>query len=937
MYLVDRVHVAPTLMAIVVDQPIVNSPFEEPKRHYRIRAGATELVEERRPSGYMPGLRTRGGKQTLVEEEFVPLPLTNDIRARVRRWREAGYPGATRTTLDLLRYWQASGREKRLFFCQLEAAETAIWLEEGPQVETSRLPLEQQERYRRHCLKMATGSGKTVVMAMLIAWSVLNKARQPTDKRFTDAVLVLCPNLTVKERLAVLKPSDPGNYYEEFDLVPPGLYAALAGARVMVTNWHALAVPDDSRRRGVVKRGRASASAFASLVLRADLGAKSNLLVLNDEAHHAWRSGGSAGGGDSSSKLASSTAGALEPTAGDRADEEDEARVWLEGLHLIDQARGIRRAIDFSATPYYLSGSGHAEGEPFGWIASDFSLLDAIESGIVKVPRVPVDDNSGDPLPRYLDLWEEIKDKLPKRVRGAGSLTREDRLLPEIEGALATIASQWKEEFERWRGEGREVPPALIVVCDQTSSSERIAEFIAAGSVMAELANHPGHPDRTLRIDSALLAKAEEQLERGETKQKAAEALRRRVATVGKPGEPGAEVRCVVSVAMLSEGWDAQNVTQILGLRAFSSQLLCEQVVGRGLRRSSYSDMSVPEYVDVYGIPFQAFPVKGERRSGSTAPKPQTLVQALHDRGALEIRFPRVVGYISDARFRITADVAAMPKLLITPEVDPTWIKVGAKGEGKGAVHDREAYYAEHRLQRTVFDITASITDKLKFGDENGRRLMFPQVLRIVRSYVDTKLEFIGDVEPEEIGLGRYRSSIEERVIAAIRPADGPGRNGGELLPVLHDLAGIGSTDIAPFLTSRPCEPTIKSQISHATVDSGWERTVARALDESPRVAAWAKNVRLGFTIPYQHQGVAHEFVPDFICRLRTASGEPSDDFLVIEVKGMEREVDRSKDVGARRWQDAVNHWGKLGQWRYTKIHSPYHLKGVLGVAQSEV
>jgi type III restriction enzyme len=702
----------------------------------------------------------------------------------------------------------------------------------------------------------------------------------------------------------------------------------------MVTNWHALTVPDDSRRRGVVKRGRASAGAFANLVLRQDLGAKTNLLVINDEAHHAWRARSTTvdgANGAGSNGPARSAAGPLEP-ATTRADEEEEARVWLNGLTLIHQARGIRRALDFSATPYYLSGSGHAEGEPFAWIASDFSLLDAIESGIVKVPRIPVDDNSGDPLPRYLDLWEEIKGKLPKRARGSVPLGREDRLLAEVESALATLASEWKEEFDRWQSEGRLVPPAMIVVCDQTASAERVADFISRGSVLAELANPPGEPERTLRIDSALLAKAEEQLDASETKEKAAEALRRRIATVGKPGQPGANVRCVVSVAMLSEGWDAQNVTQILGLRAFSSQLLCEQVVGRGLRRASYDDMSMPEFVDVYGIPFQAFPVKGERRSGGSVPKPQTLVQTVRDRAHLEIRFPRVVGYISDARFRITADVEAMPKLVITPEVEPTEVKVGAKGEGRGAVHDRRGYYIEHRVARTVFDIAAKITDDLRYGDEQGRRLMFPQVLAIVRRYVETRLELVGDAAPEEIALGRYRSTIESRITSAIRPADEEANGAAALLPVLHDVAGMGTTDIAPFLTSRLCLPAIKSHLSHAVVDSGWERRVATALDESARVHAWVKNVRLGFTIPYQHQGRSHGLIPDFLCVLREASGAPSDEHLVIEVKGLEREQDRSKDVGASRWQDAVNHWGKLGRWRYVKIYSPFQLKEALGV-----
>ena len=573
-------------MPIVVDEPIVNSPFAEPTRHYRIRGGAPVLVEERRPSGFTPGLRTRGGQASMLEEEFVELPLVNEIRRRVRAWREAGYPGASRTTLDLLRYWARPDRERRLFFCQLEAAETAIWLAEGPTAEIGRLPSEQQERYVRHCLKMATGSGKTVVMAMLIAWSVLNKARQPQDRRYSDAVLVVCPNLTVKERLQVLQPATPGNFYEAFDVVPPGLGSALLGVKIMVTNWHVLAVPDDARRRSVVQRGRASASAFANLVLRRELGSKGNLLVINDEAHHAWRAApketanGVGNGGAHGRANGQATAGAPESVVS-RSEEEEEARVWLNGLALIHQARGVNRALDFSATPYYLSGSGHAEGEPFGWIVADFSLLDAIESGIVKVPRIPVDDNSGDPDPRYLDLWERVKDKLPRRVRGAEQVaSRADRMVDEVAGALATLASAWKEEFARWRAEARPVPPAMIVVCDQTSTAERVAEYVGrAGAVLPELANENGGPERTLRIDSALLAKAEEQLEAGETKETAAETLRRKVATVGKPGEPGAGVRCVVSVAMLSadrapmdvvvarQGADGHPFLEPIGLR----------------------------------------------------------------------------------------------------------------------------------------------------------------------------------------------------------------------------------------------------------------------------------------------------------------------------------------------------------------------------------
>jgi type III restriction enzyme len=909
-------------MAIVVDEPIINEPFSEPTRHYRAHGGEPELRDERRPSGYTPGLRTRGGQTSVLEEDYVELPAVNEIRRHVAGWRQAGYPGATRTTLDLFRHWTREGRDRRLFFCQIEAAETAIWLIEGPQSERAIASvLEQQEAYVRHCIKMATGSGKTIVMGMLIAWSLLNKARQPSDRRFSDAVLVVCPNLTVKERLRVLRPSEGDNLYEDFDLVPPGTAAGLHAGRVMITNWHAFAVADDARRRGVVKRGRESAGAFASRVLRSELGSKSNLLVINDEAHHAWRQA------PASPTDGPPPAGSIETTVS--VDEDlEEARIWLEGLALIHRARGINRALDLSATPYYLSGSGHAEGEPFGWIVSDFSLLDAIESGIVKVPRLPVDDNSGDPDPRYLDLWERVKGKLPKRARGTEALARKDeRLIEEVAGAIATLASAWKDEYVRWADEDRPVPPAMIVVCDQTATAERVADHIGkAGAVLPELVNEPDAPMRTLRIDSRLLEKAEEQLEPGQTKEKMAEELRRMVATVGKPGEAGASVRCVVSVAMLSEGWDARNVTQILGLRAFSSQLLCEQVVGRGLRRYSYDDMSVPEYVDVYGIPFQAFPVKGQRRGSTALAKPQTLVQALRDRRGLELRFPRVVGYISDAKFRITADVAAMPRLSIDPARDPYWVKVGQRGLGKGAMHERRAFYEAHRLQRTVFEIAAKITDDLKFGDEDGRRIMFPQVAALVRRYMDERVDVIGDGRLEELALPHYRSLVESRLADGIRPADEEGEQ--PLLPVLNDLAPIGSTQITPFMTIKSTVNAERSHLSHAVVDSGWERTVARALDESPRVRAWVKNERLGFDIPYRHGQDLHHHTPDFL--VEVVGEKPT--FLVVEVKGLEREQDRSKEAGAHRWIDAVNHWGKLGHWRYAKIYSPHQLESVLAV-----
>jgi type III restriction enzyme len=332
----------------------------------------------------------------------------------------------------------------------------------------------------------------------------------------------------------------------------------------------------------------------------------------------------------------------------------------------------------------------------------------------------------------------------------------------------------------------------------------------------------------------------------------------------------------------------------------------------------------------VYGIPFQAFPVKGERRSGPTEVKPQTLVQPLRERRQFELRFPRVVGYISDARFRITGDIDALPRLEITPTGDPTWVKVGQRGAGHGAIQERRAFYEAHRLHRTIFEIAAKITDDLRFGDPDGRRIMFPQVATMVRRYVETRLDCVGGAQPEEIALPRYRSIIESRVSDAIRPAKEEGEQ--PMLPVLDDLAGIGSTEVAPFMTTRTSAPTIRSHLSHAVTDSGWERTVARALDESPRVRAWVKNYRLGFEIPYRHGGVPHQFTPDFLAEVASTELDGGVEHLVIEVKGLEREQDRSKDAGAARWIAAVNHWGKLGTWRYAKVRRQHDLHQVLEV-----
>jgi type III restriction enzyme len=641
---------------MLVDNPILNSPFEEPARYWAYEEGQPVLKEGRRPAGYYLKARTRGPQASLFEEEFVPLDLVNTIRERVKAWRERGYPGVTPITRQLLNHWNHPDRERKLFFCQREAAETLIWLVEASPAEKQGIVIPKDNGLARYACKMATGSGKTVVMGMVIAWQVLNKLANPQDRRFSDAVLLVCPNLTIRERLQVLLSWKSGNYYEKFDLLPRGMMERLQQGRFQITNWHLFQPRDDKRLKSVVQRGVEGDTAFCRRVLK-ELRSKQNILVINDEAHHAYR-----------------PAPLPEELRDQLSDEEiaerEEATVWVSGLDRIHAVRGINFCADFSATPFYIGGSGYPEGEPFPWVVSDFGLVDAIESGIVKIPRVPVDDNTGALIPKYFRLWAHINQQLPASERQtARRRAKPESVLREAEGALATLASEWKKTFEEFQRAGSPVPPVIIVVCDNTDLAKLVHEHIARGNVLPELSNGPD-AEMTFRIDTRLLAKAETAIE-GETKAEAAERLRKVVDTIGKTeweGEgdpPGKNIRCVVSVGMLNEGWDAQNVTQILGLRAFTSQLLCEQVVGRGLRRLNYDDFSEPEYVDVYGVPFEVIPVKKKPLSRTEVQKVSTLVRALPERKHLEITFPRVEGYILDVRSRIRLNLDGVPFLQI--------------------------------------------------------------------------------------------------------------------------------------------------------------------------------------------------------------------------------------------------------------------------------
>ena len=973
-----------------VEQPILCSPYEEPTAHwiYDPQTGEASKQPGRRDAGYWYKTERTGSEQLKLfqEEQRDDLPLVNALRDDVRRWRNSKYESATNVTKELLRHWGREDLLRRLFFCQREAVETIIYLveilqrEKGPRftpkfskddlaklVDSPNDP-DTLDLIRYGC-KMATGSGKTVVMAMLIAWAFCNRGKVPSDERFPAAALIVCPNLTIKQRLQVLRPEDSDNYYDEFELLPTKLRPLLNSGKVLITNWHQFAPESEHSEGGqiytVVNKGEETPDVFAKRVL-GELHDRAPIMVLNDEGHHAYR-----------------PAPIEEKLSAEEKRERQDATVWVEGLDKINVGCGIKFCVDLSATPFYIKGSGFREGSPFPWLVSDFGLVDAIESGITKIPRLPVSDTTGRPEPKYFRLWKTIVDDLSAVDTTPGRRTRTpkpDAIYREAEPALLTLTSQWKERFgyiEEASDAQEKTPPVLIIVCANTDiaeifyqkiSGERAEEVVDdsdtagkskkknkmktvydKGSIFPELFSNTENVKRTLRIDSKMLAQAESANPNQNTSQ-AAEALREIVATIGKPGKPGAQIRCVVSVAMLNEGWDANNVTHIFGLRAFTSQLLCEQVVGRGLRRMNYTPdpetgLLTEEYVDVYGIPFSVIPFRGRPTKGREPDdKPKNHVRALPDRENSEIRFPIVEGYAFALRKNeIKADIDSTEPLSIQPELNPTALYVkpavgyeigtpSASGPGGIILQDREEYYQTTHLQAIQFEIAHRIVLKL-VGDSQtapdpdsnpklrllSRHRLFPQVYKYVEAYIRTKVDFHG-CNPCELGQDKYVTLIVERLMTAIQPDEAKGEI--PLLPILNRYAPIGTSADVDFLTARTCVATERSHVNQVVLDTDtWERAAKFRLEQSDVVQCYVRNDHLGLGIPYEYNGFSHLYEPDFIVRLTNGV------HLVLEIKGFEPDQVHAKHAAAKRWIAAVNNWGKLKKWEFHVCRDPQLLR----------
>ena len=930
---------------------IINSPYDRPSAYWEQDGAGKAMTQRqgRRPAAYEI-FDTRNNTR-----RSEPLDLVNRIRQRVDEWRTAGYPGVTSVTRQLLEHWQARGewdadgrrweggpRQYPFYFCQLEAIETLIWW------------LEAQESFRqgiflpgdggpweRICNKMATGSGKTSVMALIITWQTLNAIQYPNDRRYSKAVLVVTPGLTVKSRLQVLYPGNEKNVYDEFRLCPnESMRQQLNRVELTVENWHTL-MPLKEQARSVVKKGKESDEAFTRRVL-GKLADRKDLIVINDEAHHAYRQ-------RAEMKVSKKEAEAL-------GIDLDEATRWIEGLDRIHKTRRIRRCFDLSATPFAPTGKSNTDAGLFEWVVSDFGLNDAIEAGLVKTPRVVVRDDALANAKTYasklyhLYREDEVRDDLNRRAEPHAPL-------PDlVQKAYALLAYDWRETANQWRDSGHTIPPVMLTVCNRTETSARIEHFFNHGDCLIQ---DTQAPDATLRVDSRVLEKAE----RGESitkdkeyakrleaiiqaaglpsdkrddllAKKQEEQLRALVDTVGKRGQPGQHLQNVISVAMLSEGWDAANVTHIMGLRAFTSQLLCEQVIGRGLRRVAH-DMDadgkfLPEYVNVFGVPLSIFQDDSEGGEAPPPPKPSTRIEVEPGRNHLEIRWPNVDRIDNVLKPELVMDWQGVEPLKLDPNQTPLNADIapsltGSPNLGMVTEIDLEKAVEDFRLQNLVFRAARKLylQNATTFGGD--KQYLAVQLIRLVEQFLASDKLDIPSLWHQDPVRRRLLFALNMDTVVAHVSRFVTEQNVERQELIFDEHRPIGSTaTMRAWLTTKPCAATERSQISHVVYDSTWEKLVADICEDHPHIIAWAKNDHLDFKVRYLWRGSSRNFVPDYLIRL--ANGKT----LVLEVKGQDSQQNAEKRAAMETWVKAVNEQGGFGQWVFDTVFEPSQTRDVI-------
>jgi len=979
--------------------PILNSPYNEPSRHFNAdeRGLTDEIIETRRPSSFyipVPRAKTKQkqmelnvaegafGSELQSENEFI-----NKIRAKIKEWRLDNYPGVTKKSRTLLHYWTDENRDNKLFFCQIEALETLIYTNEVAEKtgeiwvinELKKANTDANSGLHRLAFKMATGSGKTVVMAMMIAYHTLNKIHYPQDTRFTDAFAIITPGITIRDRLSVLLPNNPKNYYRERDIVPYQDFELLQQATIFITNFHQLELRQNSRFQigsvmkaaGLLKDEavKETPNAMVNRLFKSLLN-KPRVLVINDEAHHCYQEKPNE-----------------EKLTGEERKEADEnnkaARVWINGLKALSKKIPINAIIDLSATPYFLSGSGYQEGTMFPWVVYDFSLLDALECGVVKIPRLPVESDTvaKDEIPEFRNLWLYVRDNLPKKGMKTGNYDLSTLDLPtKLSEALLSLYGNYTKYYKRYEEQKKTnpdvMPPVMIVVCNNTTVSEIVHRWIsgyeretASGKKKIEkgnldiFRNEDGVQffDRpnTLIIDSKQIESGEkidtefkrifaEEIDDfhkeyrkkfpGREDPSDEELLREVMNTVGKPGKLGENIKCVISVSMLTEGWDVNTVTHVLGIRAFSTQLLCEQVVGRALRRIDYSiddetGLMQPEYAEVYGVPFSFL-----KTEGNPPPQPPKVIYRVHslpDREEkYELTFPRVDGYRYELdEAKLDAHFTEESKTII--ENEPTEVTLS------GVVGEEETENLEKIKERRDGEVIMRLTQALLkkyYTDAEGQEKYWltPQIMRIVEEYIKNYVVLKDRMVIGYLSVGEYFSGALTKIQQAVVIKNLEDNKDKKLLPILAPYDTLGSTRYVDFLTTKPVRETVKSHINYVVADTEeWEQGVAKKLEQMPEVLSYVKNQNLGFTIPYEYQGVSHQYIPDFIAILEMPDKSRLN--LLIEVTGKKDDKKALKVKTAHElWIPAVNNTDKYGKWAFIEIQDIHETQNLIKMGMKQ-
>jgi type III restriction enzyme len=988
------------------DHPILNSPYDCPPRHWELDDDGQptqQILKTRRPAKFItpipkPKKRKGAAKQdgfvfddgaglSTKEQQYDPTSIINEVRGHVDTWRSLPNPNqwqVTPETARLLQHWRHHKfNGVRPFFCQVEAVETAIWLTEvAPQSKHGKRVLDHlaaankdaNPELMRLALKLATGAGKTTVMAMLIAWQTINAVRRPASKHFTRGFLICAPGLTIKDRLRVLQPNDPNSYYKDRELVPSDMLDDVNRAKIVITNYHAFKMRERielSKGGRQLLQGRTgeepkTIETEGQMLQRVmpDLMGMKNILVINDEAHHCYRE-----------KPKDADEEDLKGDDRKEAEKNNEAaRLWISGLEAVNRKLGVARVMDLSATPFFLSGSGYVEGTLFPWTMSDFSLMDAIECGIVKLPRVPISENiPGEELPVFRDLWKHISKDMPKK--GRGEFLDPLKLPLKLQTALMALYGHYEKTYKLWEDAGIRVPPCFIIVCQNTAISKLVYDFVSGfqrpndnGTTTLnngrlalfqnfdDVTGNPLSRPNTLLIDSEQLeagdalddnfrGMAADEIERfrREIVERSRdlragdnitdqELLREVMNTVGKHGQLGGSIRCVVSVSMLTEGWDANTVTHVLGIRAFGTQLLCEQVIGRALRRQSYElneeGLFNVEYADVFGIPFDftAKPVIAPPQP----PRETIQVKAVRpERDALEIQFPRVEGYrVELPEERLTASFNEESVLTLSPDlVGPTIVK------NSGLIGMPETFNLERlkdeRPSKVIFNLTYRLLEtKWRDPGEDLKLHLFGQLKRITKEWLDSYLVCKGGTYPAQLIYQELADMACNKITAAIT------RRFLEERPIkalLDPYSPTGSTSHVRFNTSKTDRWQTSAELCHinwAIMDSSWEREFCRVVESHPKVRAYVKNHGLGLEVPYRFGSEMRKYLPDFIVLVDDGHGDDDLLHLVVEIKGYRREdAVEKKSTMDTYWVPGVNHLGTYGRWAFAEFTEVYQIE----------